>query len=396
MKKIIGLYLIVGVFSIFIWPKIFPPNPNRTFDEHSYTWLATQIRETGIGYLKSFANTFLTDEQLKAQVPPNRALLPIYLALVNPKATEVADFQSSMIVIQIAWLCLIGWICYREFGLNKGLIPFAFFCCSPFWIGTSGRIWVDWFFNLFITAAFWNGLQWWRSASKKNLIFLNVNLLLAALTKETVILYLAGLFVFLVYAAFRKNPSASDNSKRIQGLWLSLFIAGASITLWLSILTGNPMALLIRMSRVAENNVWAHIFAMGPWFRYLVDEIMMNPIAFILALSTFLKRDVDDQFRVWRSWFWIILLSFSFLPFKELRYLGLLEAPIAFALFYQIQSWSKKKTTIIALSLIVIICSLAQARFIFSKDGSKDGILIGTSFELFRTQGFWNPSGKQN
>ncbi len=398
MKRAIGLYLIVGIFSIFVWPRIFPPNSQRTFDEHSYTWMATQIREHGLGFLKSFTPTFLTDEQLKAQVPPNRALFPIYLAIATPKAVEAADFLPSIIVIQIAWLLLVGWICWKELGPNRGLIPFAFFSVSPFWLGTSGRIWVDWFFNFFIIAAFWNGLQWWRTASQKNLIFLNVCLILAALTKETIILYLMGFSFFLLYLTFKSSNSDNQRGHKIRGIWLSFFVGGATISLLLIVLAGNPLALLLRMNHVGHSNAWAHAFSVGPWFRYFSDEVMVNPVGFLLALAMLLKRDVESPFKAWRNWFWIIFLSFPLLPFKELRYIGHLELPIALALFYQLQTWTKKKSVLIALSCIVIACSLIHARFVFSPseiDGKKqEGVLIGTSFELFQNQEFWNPTGK--
>ena len=86
MKRSFALYIISGIFSIFIWPVISPPNPQATFDEHSYTWLAVQIRDHGPGYLRSYTKSFLADEKLKAQVPPNRALLPMFLSIMNPKS----------------------------------------------------------------------------------------------------------------------------------------------------------------------------------------------------------------------------------------------------------------------------------------------------------------------
>jgi hypothetical protein len=390
-------FVLIGILSLQVFPIVFPMDKLSTFDEESHVWLADQTGKHGAPFIKNFAKSFLKDDRLMKQVAPSRILVPLWLSWGHGKENQDSNFQlkvqdlrGRMILIKIAWLLLTAIICWKELGPKRGLLAYTLLACSPFWIGTSGRIWSDWLFNTLVTAAFWGSFRWWKSGRWGWLALVLTSLILADFTKETILLYYGGSFLALAWLTFSRKKTTEGVSlskvPSVRMLWFVWLIGITIFTVWLTWLYGNPYIFIKRMDQVAEANKWAQNFSSGPWFRYFVDELLLNPIHFLFAIGVLLGINQSDYPKHWRIWFWSVWIGFSILPFKELRYIGHLDLPLAMAVTILVANWTQNRKFLLRIALIALLlwCSFFQTWRIFVKYPT----YIGTTFELITSQKF--------
>ncbi len=398
-RVLIILMVAMGMVSIWLWPRWFPAAEKQAgWDEESYTWVACSIRLSGANFLKAFGKSFMTDDKTMHQVAPNRVLLPLWLGWgwQDPEKVTVRDVRGRMNTVRAGWLILCGLICWKELGRRRGLLAFVFLASSPLFIGTGQRVWADWLLGLWLTAALWGAWRWWNDGKIGWWWLILICGLLAAATKETTMLYLGGSGFLLGWLSlvFWWNRRKGTSFKQLGFFWVAWVLVAASLGIWLTWLYGGIFPFIERTGNIATANLFSRAFSGGPWFRYAVDELLINPLVCLLAIGTLLGFNRDVYPSPWRAWFWSVIAVFSILPFKDLRYLCLLDLPLAMAAATQVAVWSQRRGKIFGLALAIFIfgSELYQAQKIFV-DTKTYGV---NTYDLIRADGFLGPPSKKS
>jgi 4-amino-4-deoxy-L-arabinose transferase-like glycosyltransferase len=310
------------------------------FDETYYLRYATSVAREGLAAFRGLVEHYVEtpDERL---FPP-----PLRLAYIAAAALWVRlrapDFATLSWFSVWCHLTLIG-VCFL--GARRALGPWracalATLCASsPLLLGLARRALADSAIVLVVTVVFWLA---WRAgrdtpggaialvSAKRDWWFLTGALALAFLTKESALLLLGGVLVWLVLRTWR-SPARK---------WavVSIVVAGALAVLLWTWAAGSPGTTLRAAKLVwgsADGNAYAVAFGSGPWFRYWIDFVALAPWLTLLSLAgltvwaTDAARGEGEPLSALAA-STIVGALVAFAPLtKNVRYLAALVVPLA-------------------------------------------------------------------
>lgn len=298
-------------------------------DELVYIRYATRISADGLSQFRLLAQEYASNPSLWVFPNPLRVLYILMTALGCrlAGACSGATVAAVSLLSGIALVLLTIVLAWRMFGERVALLSGLLAALSPLQLALSRRAWQDGFFSLTVLLALWAYWEGGRTSRKAWDLLLGCSLLAALLTKESAIIFPLGLLGTLLLRHCRRSTSIPLNRSMLAALLLPLPLAA----LILLALIPDP-SLLVRVYNswlwATEAGAYAIAYSQGPWFRYLIDFLLLSPLTTLLAVGYYFKPagEQEDPF-LGRSTL-ILFLVFSLLALKNVRYVSFLDIPV--------------------------------------------------------------------
>jgi 4-amino-4-deoxy-L-arabinose transferase-like glycosyltransferase len=251
---------------------------------------------------------------------------------------------------------------------------------APLQIQLAQHTFIDAYFSFWAIATFW--LTWENLQHPRHWGWLSVYtfcLIVLVLTKESAAFVVAAIIgIFVLNSVLRIGTVTSH-------LVAATFIGPALAMLFLAAMMGG-IGECVRFYEmcVARNrtNVYAFIAQDGPWYRYLVDFVLMSPVIVALALGrTFNLRKTEQPELMMTAFLGLSFLFMANVTYgMSLRFAAYWDIPLAWLACSQILrltgQFPKVPPAIISgvLFLIVAACNLQQYNRFFVQGALYDPI----------------------
>jgi hypothetical protein len=381
-------FLLLIILAVGIGLRMYPSTGFRGegFDEHAYTVFINQIEKAGALNYDLVMRVYIERQNRTsdAVVPPTRVgfLLPAYGVAKLFKLPAFTALRDLNAVAAILALVVATVFSYRAAGPTAMLGVASLMATAPLAIHLSQRALVDGYFSFWAVGVVW--LAWENLRRPRHLGWLAayaISLVVLVLTKESAAFVVLGLSAVFVWHGFgRECP---------WNLWAATIIAPVVAILLLAGLTGG-IGELVRFYYVFESKSRANIYSVmaqdGPWYRYLVDFILLSPLLMIFALGALfrLKRRLDMALALFLG---ACFLSMSVVNYgMSLRYAAFWELPICWLAFSQVELLAEKVkiewrlAAIAGMVLLLSLTNLWQYQRLFVAGAIYDPI----SFQLAR------------
>jgi 4-amino-4-deoxy-L-arabinose transferase-like glycosyltransferase len=270
-------------------------------------------------------------------------------------------------LFSVLTLCLSIAFTWRLKGGNWGLAIGALMSFAPTQIHMSQHALVDGFFTfwaLLVLWLFWENLQ--SPRDWRLLAGYIMALALLMLTKEN------SFFVWVAVVALLITNRWLQFGTATRELVIATILGPLLGVVVLIFLAGGISDLLFtyRFS-VAKNYAlyYAILTGDGPWYRYLVDLMLVSPIVLLLALGTVfrLNRTMKPE------WFMSIFIGASYLIMcnvkygMNLRYANIWDLPLRFLAFSQIvvmASFAKRFQPFVIAGAVVLLAAIEFRQYI--------------------------------
>lgn len=334
-------------------------------DEIYYKDYVQYIHVRGVGGFPSLVQTYLGNKEYWYSPHPLR------IGFIGVSALCVDLFGLSFHTIQLIsvfshiFMIFISYVFARKyFGSIRAMFIAALLSFSPICMAMSRRALGDSLATCCMAVTIWLFLDLiHHSGIMKKILFIVV-FCFAILVKETSILFYIPFLAFLLIETYYKKATVNLPSLLVV-LSMPVFVCGLVYLL----VSGGfyPLFKVIRIILVSPyTNRYAVDFGSGPWYRYLIDFILLSPwptllaIGFVAIIMVRFKDGVYDSNQVYFVTIFIfLLLEFSFFT-KNIRYLAILDLPIrvfaVFMLFELISHMNPVMATTLCFVLVFIFC----------------------------------------
>ena len=290
------------------------------FDEKLYNVYTTMTARHGLAHYPELVTHYIEVQQklTGSVLPPLRFLYIGTSALwantfgVTPDRAlrQVASF-FSILTLAVTFAFML-----RMAGRGPALAVLALMACAPTQIHMSQHALVDGFFTFWATLTLW---MLWENLRRPNSTPLMVAyvaaLTLMTLTKEN------SAFVFIAILAILITNRWLDFGTVTRPLVLATFLGPLFGVVGLVLLAGGVDVLIACYSLSVSKNFtlfYAIMTGDGPWYRYLVDLMLVSPVVLILAIGTVFQLDRTAEQRPLR--FVAVFIGASYLIMCNLKY----------------------------------------------------------------------------
>lgn len=307
----------------FIWQfYTFSPLGTLGYDEMVYQFYVQTLEQSGVKGIRAVIHAWPSVEQLNMGPLPYRFLN----TLLGSWADGLLGGETSANLARLSQMFSIGTVLAtlllirRWFGPTTGLLTAILLVFSPLATHLSHRALQDACVGFFLITSIFFYDRCWREGKLFDLLLFGAVLLAGFLSKESAIFLYPSFFLVACYYAL------SMDWRRIIPVLIPLFLAPAihfGIICWLS---GDIQTCLDTYQYYFEMQhkiPYALKFQVGPWFRYLVDFILLSPVTFVLAIIGAAAQPVNHDYSKGRHIALVYLLSglivFSLLPLLNVR-----------------------------------------------------------------------------
>jgi 4-amino-4-deoxy-L-arabinose transferase-like glycosyltransferase len=362
------------------------------FDELLYRGYVQKM-EKGLLAYDLATDLYLEDQRkpgAKAELPPTRFLYIfsgyVWKSLLHgdEKALDLkqhgafradpylASLRGVSTLFSVLAMLLGGVVAWRLAGRVPGLAVLAMMACAPLQIHMSQHAMIDGFFAFWAMLGVWSLWESLRQPQDRRWLALYaVSLFCMVLTKENAFFVFVALCLLLVLGRWTGWGTPS------RGLWGVTFIAPAGALLVLITLAGGVTS-FVETYRLLVTNAQHLDYAIetgdGPWYRYLVDLMVLSPAVLCLAIAA--------AFHSWREEKWVPyvlgFVAFTYLIMcnvrygMNLRYATIWDLPLCLLAFAQLArsargagAWSRY----VLPALVGLLClhELNQYRVFFNE-----------------------------
>jgi 4-amino-4-deoxy-L-arabinose transferase-like glycosyltransferase len=256
---------------------------------------------------------------------------------------------------------------WRLKGPSWALAIGALMCVAPTQIHMSQHALVDGYFTFWALLClwlFWENLQ--RPRDWRWLVAYVVGLAFLVLTKENsffvwiALLALIAANHWLRFGTVTRELVIATVLGPLLGVVILIFLAG-----------GIAQTIYTYHYSLAKNYElkYAILTGDGPWYRYLVDLLLVSPIILILAFGTLFRLDRKMKPELFMS----IFIAASYLVMcnvkygMNLRYANMWDMPLRFLAFSQIvtmASWAKSYRTAIIAPAVIFLAAIEFHQYI--------------------------------
>ena len=333
--RVIGLCLILiaGIF-LRLPPMLFiakeaplhglsaiQPNPKFDgigYDENLYRGYVDDLSRYGLTSYPYFAERYLVVQSRLpgAILPPTRFVyvFSAYLWKLGSGADSLSALHAVSSLFSILLLFLSALFAWRLGGVTFGLSVAALMACAPTQIHMSQHALIDGVFAFWATLSLW---LLWENLRRPNqlpwLMSYGISLAVMVMTKENAMFAFVGLLSVLAanyWICFGKvtRPLLGFTILGpLAGVVSLVFLCGGADTFY------DVYRLLVSKASVLP---YAIATGDGPWYRYLVDLLLVSPIVFLLALGAVFRLRFANRAAV----FLLCFVAGSYLVMGNVRY----------------------------------------------------------------------------
>ena len=377
------VFLLINIVSFTL---VFSSMKNIKFaapvDEGYYLKYATHIAENGVSGFPDLFKDYIQNNQ--NWLFPN----PLRIGFITLSSIWLKLFGCSF--LNLAYLSLFSFLIFltisfyfvkKYFGRKIGFLFLTLSAFSPLNMAMARRALMDSTANLFMACAIWLFLESLREKKAYKTTLFVIIFAITILIKESSVLLCPFFILFLLVRRwFFKKPI-----RIIDFLSITLlpFIPVGAIYFLAAGGTSSIIATFKIIMNSPHFNEYAILYGSGPWFRYLIDFILLSPwtcilaIGFILYYVTVSKWQEEVLYLI--LLFISLVLLFVFLT-KNVRYLIILDMPIRLFSVLMLneltQRLFKDKAYLIIIVIVIIISIFDYSNFNY----------------LFVRQGIYDPS----
>jgi hypothetical protein len=351
-------------------------------DESHYRDAVISLTHDGLtGYPRLIGDYARVQPTLSvAVIPPTRITL-IASAFLWHKVFGTGPLISLRAIACAATvlILLIGALfLYRAAGLPATVGTIALLSCAPMQIQLAQRAYVDGVFAFTAVVTLW--LLWEnmrRPFSAKWLISYGASIALMIVTKENAAFVFAGILSILVCNRWLKVGQVS----------LALIIAtfaGALTGAATLVIASGGLTTLLQAIQANISKTYATPYVIqtgdGPWFRYILDLIAMNPLVTLLTLAALGQLRFQEAISRYFALFLVVTyVLMSNLHYGiSLRYTAMWDLPLRWLAFTQIALIATRVParyrTIFLPTAVAVVCAVDLSHYwlFFVQNGTYD------------------------
>ena len=300
------------------------------YDERLYLIFMVNFYSRGIEGIQNILHAFPSDPVLLQGPLPFRFLFiwagtwvcRIFGGFTYANLAKLSLISGIGIVI-VGYLLFRRWFSPAVAFLGGILLIF-----SPLVSGLSRRALQDPFFCLLVLCVFYFFDEVWRKPTIRNFILLGVFLLACFLTKETIVILYP---VFLVLGWYYRRTI----NKECPILPFVLVFAIAPV-LYLAVMwwiAGDLKTFYSTYSlyvSMQQKIPYAVSYQRGPWFRYLVDLLMISPLTYMFSVLSISNQEPSERNgrNLAALYALSIIIAFSCLVLLNLRTILFVDIPL--------------------------------------------------------------------
>jgi 4-amino-4-deoxy-L-arabinose transferase-like glycosyltransferase len=316
-RLLIGL-VVVALVGIAL--RIYPSSSfNKIgYDEALYREYVSELTRTGISAYPVFAEHYVElQKRLPAAILPPTRFLYIFSAYLWHQvtgATALVCLHNVSCAFSILLLLLAAGFAWRLGGLRVALCVTALMSCAPTQIHMAQHALIDGFFAFWATLSLW--LLWENLRRPNNWLGLTcytLSLALLVLTKENAMFAYVALVALLAANRWLKFGQVT------RPLILLTFVGpliGVAILVNLCGSLETVFQVYLLLVSKASALPYAIATGDGPWYRYLVDLMLISPVVLVLAIGgVFILKSTDKA-----ALFLLIFVVGSYLLMANVRY----------------------------------------------------------------------------
>jgi hypothetical protein len=404
---LLAVLILAAGLLVRVWPSA--GFTGTGFDEALYRDNVIKLDRVGAFHYPEICQLYIADQRDPAMItklPPTRFFY-IYTSWlwkrvefgnalpVSPKTLGFAERDPALLSLhRVACLfsCLglivSGLAAWRMLGLRALPGVLALVAFSPLQIHLGQHALIDGVFTFWATLNLW--LLWENLQQPNNrrlLVAFAASLAIMVLTKEN------SFFVYLALCGLiATNPWTKCGY--VTPRLLTVMLAGPALGVVVLVLFAGGPAPFLEIYRLlvskAQNLDYAIKTGDGPWYRYLVDLLILSPVVFVLAIG-----GLFTQVRGSRPFiYFVAFIAFSYLIMcnvrygMNLRYASIWDLPIralAAAQVGFIASRFGKRQALVASLAIVALCAYdLRQYFIFFVDGRLYELVTGGLLQVVK------------
>lgn len=288
----LAVFAIGCLLRVRVWH---PADYSPGFDEEVYLDYVEQLRSRGLAGFPEIVGTYIVEVQKAETVflPPLRVgyILPAH-GLARLFSLPVYEALRLVSAFASCLFALTGFLFVRRwFGPNKALAVLALLACAPLQIHLAQFAFIDapaGLWAILTIGCLWESLQ--QPRHRGWLLAAATSFLGLCCTKQETAVFV-GVFLCVAVAAARRLGFAETRWR--QGVALAL--AGLFALALLAALSGGPRPLAEAFTiyhERARTLPYSIITGDGPWHRYLIEYLLVNPLVFLLAVGFVFRGDL--------------------------------------------------------------------------------------------------------
>ena len=309
------------------------------FDEDCYRHYLMMIDAKGlIGYPAVARSYVAAQPDLPfAVIPPTRVtfIATAYLWQIVSKSGPVPALRAVSCLFTVLGLVGASVFAWRIAGLPTALAITALMSCAPLQIQMAQRPYIDGIFACWALFALWMLWENLRAPNRHGLLTgYALSLALMVMTKEN------AAFVFVAILGIIALNRWIQFGRVTPRLLIATFI-GPLLGVLVLLLAAGGINTLIEIYRLNVEKSFVLPYAIktgdGPWFRYALDLLIMNPAVTLLAIAGFFNIQRRDKPGVYFALFIAITyLIMANVGCMNLRYGSIWDMPLRWLAFGQL------------------------------------------------------------
>ena len=389
-RRTIDIVLLAIIFAVGIFLRITPqafspgatlhflaplhPQPAWTkigFDEGLYREYVNALAKDGLSSYPAIVHGYIEiQKELPGSILPPLRFLYIFTAYVwrstfgSATLDALRQVASFVSILTLALAALFAW---RLRGPKWAIAIAALIAVAPTQLHMSQHALVDGFFTFWATLVLW--LFWENLRAPRDwrwLLFYIIGLTLLVLTKENAFFVWIALVALIIahrwlqFGVITRQLLIATILGPLLGVVLLIFLAG-----------GIDVFVQSYQLSVGKNFQlrYAILTGDGPWYRYLIDLLLVSPIILLLAIGTIFRLNRAMKPELIMS----IFIAASYLVMcnvkygMNLRYANMWDLPLRVLAFSQIvwlTSFAKRFQTPIVVTAMVFLAAIEFHQYI--------------------------------
>jgi 4-amino-4-deoxy-L-arabinose transferase-like glycosyltransferase len=340
------------------------------FDENLYRQYVKTLIERGItSYPDMVEDYIVAQSQLPGAILPPVRFLYIFSGYLWHwlfGAEPLAALQDVASLFSMLTLGLAAIVAWRLSGTTSGLAVAALMAVAPTQLHMSQHALIDGFFAFWALLCLWLLWENLRNPRKGPLLMaFGASLAALVLTKENSFFVGVALLVplltnrWLRFGTVTRELLLVTVAGPLLGVVILVFVAGG---------LNNLMTTYELLVAKASQTPYAILTGDGPWYRYLVDLLLVSPVILILALGSVFRLDLTKKSELYLFTF----VAASYLAMcnvkygMNLRYANMWDMPLRFLAFSQIvvlASLAKRHQILVTTVMVTLVAAIELRQY---------------------------------
>ncbi len=314
----LGAVCLIAAIGIFL--RVYPSGTfaHIGYDENLYRNYVNQLYYTGLTEYPSIVESYIIEQRkLPGSILPPMRFLYIFTSSLWKHSfggETLKVLRSVACFFSVLTLLLSGIFAFRLGGKKTCLAVLALIGCAPTQIHMGQHALVDGFFTFWALLTlwlFWEALQ--HPDRKRWIICYCASFACMVMTKENSFFVFFAICGLMVVARWLKLGQVSRPL-------VLMTVAGPLLGVCLLIALAGGVSNFIETYHlsVTKNLVLPYAIKTGdgPWYRYLVDLMLVSPLILMLAIGRMFELRSENRQEI----FLILFILFSYLVMANLKY----------------------------------------------------------------------------